>query len=336
MPAPSGATAKYAFPYLLETDVPDVATAAQDLAQQVETVVAGTANALRQAASSLVLPGPILTTDLVVSATSTPSMSVNVSLGGAWVPGTVLAPQQGNYYFYQASLVNEAIAANSSGNPRIDAVCVTVQDSDYAGSVDNPGFIQVITGTPSGSPVSPTLPANSLLLANVAVANGAASITNGNITTPGNQAGTRLVVPKGRIVGYASMLPGPGTTPGQVVGLHADTSETEGVAAPTDNQMTIITPGPYLVTASVQYSGPPISQGICQVYIYVNGAQSRQGLQNFNVASPGGVAASACTDAITLAKGDVLTMWSSQNSGGDLNIQVAPAATWLSCTWLGQ
>jgi hypothetical protein len=336
MPAPSGATAKYAFPYLLESDVPDVATASQDLAQQVETEAANSAQSLRQAASSLVLPGPILTTDLVVSATSTPSMSVNVSTGGAWVPGTILAPQQGNYYFYQASLVNKAIAPNASGNPRIDSVCITVQDSDYAGSVDNPGFIQVIAGTPSGSPVAPTLPANSLLLANVAVANGAASITNGNITTPGNQAGTRLVVPKGRLVGYASMIPGPGLTPAQVVGLHADVTETEGVSIPTDNQMTIITPGPYHVTAAVQYVGPPIAAGFATVYIYVNGALARQHLENFNQGSLGGVASASVNDSITLAKGDVLTMFSMQNSGGGLNIQVAPTATWMSCVWLGQ
>lgn len=336
MPAPSGATAKYGFPYLLETDVPDVATASQDLAQQVETQVANIAQSTRQASSSLVLPGPILTTDLAVSATATPSMSVNVAPGAAWVPGTVLAPQQGNYYFYQASLVNKTIAANASGNPRIDSVCITVQDSDYAGSVDNPGFIQVIAGTPGGSPVPPTLPANSLRLANVAVSNGAVSITNGNITTPGNQAGGRLVVPKGRIVGYASMIPGPGSTPGQVVGLHADVAETEGVSVPVDNQMTIITPGPYLVTASVQYVGPPIAAGFCVVYIYVNGALSRQKLENFNQGSLNGVAMAAVTDHITLAKGDVLTMWCNQNSGGDLNIQVAPTATWMSCVWLGQ
>lgn len=49
MPAPNGSTAKYGFPYLLETDPPDVATASEDLAQAVENIIApaysGTASA---------------------------------------------------------------------------------------------------------------------------------------------------------------------------------------------------------------------------------------------------------------------------------------------------
>lgn len=37
MPAPSGSTPTYGFPYLLESDVPDVATASEDLALAIET-----------------------------------------------------------------------------------------------------------------------------------------------------------------------------------------------------------------------------------------------------------------------------------------------------------
>lgn len=39
MPTPSGLTPQYGFPYLLETDVPDVATASQLFAQAVESVL---------------------------------------------------------------------------------------------------------------------------------------------------------------------------------------------------------------------------------------------------------------------------------------------------------
>lgn len=39
MPTPSGLTPEYAFPYLLESDPPDVATASQDIAQAVENVL---------------------------------------------------------------------------------------------------------------------------------------------------------------------------------------------------------------------------------------------------------------------------------------------------------
>lgn len=49
MPSPNGSTAVYGFPYLLETDPPDVATASEDLATSIEAVIStyiqGTASA---------------------------------------------------------------------------------------------------------------------------------------------------------------------------------------------------------------------------------------------------------------------------------------------------
>lgn len=39
MPTPSGATAKYGFPYLLESDAPDVAAATEDLANAIEAII---------------------------------------------------------------------------------------------------------------------------------------------------------------------------------------------------------------------------------------------------------------------------------------------------------
>lgn len=332
MATPSGSTTKYGFPYLLETDVPDIATASQLLAQDVETTIAAQTQLNRQGTASLVTAGTITDAALNVTPNGTPNMTVNVAAGGAWVEGTTLIPQQGDYWFYNPATVNKSIASNASGNTRLDAVVVTVQDSAFAGSTDNPGFIQVITGTPSGSPVLPTLPADSLLLATVTVASGSSSITSGNIANVGSQAASGLVVPKGRMVGYASMLPGPGTTAAQVVGLHSDTLYTEGVSIPIDNQMTIITAGPYMVTASVQYQGATTANGLCQAYIYVNGVNVRQNVTNF---FNGGLAMAAVTDGIYLNAGDVLTMFSSQNSGGSLNIQVQPVGTYMTCTWQG-
>jgi hypothetical protein len=58
---------------------------------------------------------------------------------------------------------------------------MTVQDAYYTGSSNNVIF-QVVAGTPASSPVVPSLPANSIALAEVAVAAGALSITTGNIT----------------------------------------------------------------------------------------------------------------------------------------------------------
>jgi hypothetical protein len=66
-------------------------------------------------------------------------------------------------------------------NPRIDLICATVNDAYYTGSLNNV-VIQAIAGTPAGSPVAPSLPANSITLATVAVGAGATAITNANIT----------------------------------------------------------------------------------------------------------------------------------------------------------
>ncbi len=124
--------------------------------------------------------GCVGTGDLKVSQHSTPAMSVDVAAGQILIPGS-LATYQGNYYGLNDAIVTPTIGANGSGNPRLDAVCATGEDAQYAGAV-NDWKIQVIQGTPAGSPSLPSLPSNSILLASVAVASGAASIVNANIT----------------------------------------------------------------------------------------------------------------------------------------------------------
>jgi hypothetical protein len=58
---------------------------------------------------------------------------------------------------------------------------MTVNDAYYTGSLNNV-VLQVVAGTPAGSPVAPATPANSISLATVAVAAGATALTNANIT----------------------------------------------------------------------------------------------------------------------------------------------------------
>jgi hypothetical protein len=72
------------------------------------------------------------------------------------------------------------IASNSSGNPRIDIVVLRVHFGN------NNIVLDVVTGTPAASPSPPSVTQNTTmwetLLAQVAVANGAATITSGNVT----------------------------------------------------------------------------------------------------------------------------------------------------------
>lgn len=152
----------------------------------------------RQAVSSLVFSqvgGLGQFGDLSVGQTGTASMNVVVGIGRAWVPGTnVTNPtgftynSQGLYFAFNDANVTLSINAADPTNPRIDIVCLTVNDSFYSGSTNN-AVLQVITGVPASSPSAPTTPANSLVLAQVNVAANATSITTANITNvaiPGN------------------------------------------------------------------------------------------------------------------------------------------------------
>lgn len=117
-----------------------------------------------QAIGALIVVGTLTTTNVdpvvtnggLVSAGA--GLTVNVTAGdlknrstGAVVNG--------------AAATNAVIAANASGNPRIDLV-----------NWDNvSGAVSVVTGTPAASPTIPATPAGKTTLATVAVANGAAA-----------------------------------------------------------------------------------------------------------------------------------------------------------------
>ena len=152
--------------------------------------------------ASLTGTGVVNPGDLAVSQNGTPNMSVNVAQGQAVVPGTLGAAgvfgtnltaqtgytgptasftQQGCYYDYNNATVNLTISAADPTNPRIDLVCLSNPDAQYSGASNTP-VLQVITGTPAPSPSPPTVPASSLVLAQIAVAANASSIVTANIS----------------------------------------------------------------------------------------------------------------------------------------------------------
>ena len=118
--------------------------------------------------------------DMKVSQSATPAMSVQVSDGHALILGTETATQS-QYIAYNDAAVTLAIAAANPTNARIDRVVIAVQDSYYSGA-NNQVLYQVVTGTPSGSPVAPSAPANSITLAYVLVGAGVTTIVDANIT----------------------------------------------------------------------------------------------------------------------------------------------------------
>lgn len=160
------------------------------------------------AQTNLASTGVVGSGALAVTASSPANMSVNVAAGMVWIPGTLGATgglpynlgsqtgyglpgfftTQGSYCAYNDATVNLTIAAADPTNPRIDIVCASIQDAQYAGS-NNQSVLQVITGTPAPSPSAPSAPASSVVLAQVAVAAAASSITAGNITATAPQTG---------------------------------------------------------------------------------------------------------------------------------------------------
>lgn len=116
-----------------------------------------------------------------VSQTGTPGMSVSIAAGHALIAGTQTSTQ-GFYVAYNDAATTVSIATASVSLPRIDRIVATVQDSYYGGTANNQVIFQSVTGTPNASPVPPAVPNNSIILATVAVAANATSITNGDIT----------------------------------------------------------------------------------------------------------------------------------------------------------
>lgn len=124
--------------------------------------------------------GVVGANDLQVTALSTPNMSVDVSSGQVWVPGT-LSTQQGQYYGLNNATLNVLVPGSDPTNPRIDLIAVVVDDAAY-GQASTGWDIVDVPGTPASSPTIPTAPANSIVLAQIAVNAAVSSITSADIT----------------------------------------------------------------------------------------------------------------------------------------------------------
>jgi hypothetical protein len=124
--------------------------------------------------------GIINSSSLAVAQNSPTGLSVLVASGWAAIVGTTQS-NMGTYTIYNDATTVLSITTADPTNPRIDLVCATVRDAYYTGAF-NDVILQVVAGTPAGSPVAPALPANSISLATVAVGAGATAITNANIT----------------------------------------------------------------------------------------------------------------------------------------------------------
>ena len=144
--------------------------------------------------------GIINSSSLAVTQASTPAMAVQVASGWGAIVGNYTT-NMGVYQFYNDAATQLTVTTANPSNPRIDRVVVTISDAYYTGASNTVSF-QVIAGTPAVSPVAPATPSMSLSLATIAVAAGATSITNANITDTRVDVTTNL--PVGDITGVTA------------------------------------------------------------------------------------------------------------------------------------
>ncbi len=127
--------------------------------------------------------------DYKISQQTSPNMTVKATAGYCYVPK---ADGSNVYVSHLDADANVTITNNVSGNPRIDAIVIKIDlgatPNNYANNV---ATLVAVPGTPAASPVAPTDNAIQtavgagnpfIRLANVAVANGAGTITDANIT----------------------------------------------------------------------------------------------------------------------------------------------------------
>ena len=123
--------------------------------------------------------GVIGSASLAVTAQASPNMTVNIASG--WGAIVATTSNLGVYGIYNDATVIQSISAADATNPRIDLIVATVNDAQYSGSLNNVVFTTV-AGTPAASPTVPSTPSNSIVLAQIAVAANASTITTANIT----------------------------------------------------------------------------------------------------------------------------------------------------------
>lgn len=105
-------------------------------------------------------------------------MQVIVGTGTAVIASSV-GVTDGGYICTALTTSALTVAGSDPVNPRIDLVCATAND---LGNSSSAGEFQIIAGVPAAIPAAPSLPPNSLALAQVLVPALSSSVSSGNIT----------------------------------------------------------------------------------------------------------------------------------------------------------
>ncbi len=254
------------------------------------------------------------------------NMSVDVAAGGAVLDGTE-DTHQGHYHLYVDATENLAIAAADATYPRIDLVVAKVADSEYSGATDA-GALAVVTGTPAASPAQPSAPANSLVLAAVAVAAGAATVVNANITDLRARFGRPPAVSAYKTT--SSNVPNSAWT---TLALDTEYWDTHGFHDLVANNSRLTVPagfdGLYACEAQINFDGNAAGSSRSMA-VLIDGWLSVV-LEQVAPSAAATVLGASVPGGLRLAAGQYVELQAKQNSGGSLAI----SSRWLALTWLG-
>ena len=89
------------------------------------------------------------------------------------------------------------LSAADSNNDRIDLIIARIYDDEADSSGNTYGDIEVVEGTPAGSPAAPAVPDGAIALAEVLVAEDATAVTDGDITDLRSSARSGVSAPGG-------------------------------------------------------------------------------------------------------------------------------------------
>lgn len=248
--------------------------------------------------------------DYKVTQSGTPSMILKVASGSAWIVGTQSATEGVMNVVNDDNTATVIISTANATNPRIDLVVLQGRNAEYSG-VNNDAILTVITGTPAGSPVAPALPADALLLAQIAVAAGAGSIMTANITDKRaffSPLNLQRAVPAGRIWGAGGQNITNALATAVTLG---STSFLRGGMTVSGSSLVVPVSGIYAVSAGVTMAG---ASGILACQVTVAGVFVANAQLPLNGADVEAVA----SDDILITAGQAIALNVFQSSGGTL------------------